>query len=115
MATQYHIPRHPRQQRAHKHAHFAQVLPFWRCVCKQSDEQTHGKADAAEQRCCRSAKHSIRFNDRQSGRVIALDDVDGTLAIPDVSGPFTLSARGLSGGQEVALDVLAAAVAGVLS
>ena len=48
---------------------------------------------------------SIRFNDRQSGRVIALDDVDGTLAIPDVSGPFTLSARGLSGGQEVALDL----------
>ncbi|CUN40806.1 Uncharacterised protein [Collinsella aerofaciens] len=25
------------------------------------------RADAVEQRCCRSAKHSIRFNDRNSG------------------------------------------------
>lgn len=48
---------------------------------------------------------SIRFTDRQSGRVIALDDVDGTLAIPDVSGPFTLSAQGLSGGQQMAVEL----------
>lgn len=48
---------------------------------------------------------SIRYTDRQSGRVIALDDVDATLAIPDFSGPFTLAASGLSGGQPVALDL----------
>jgi AsmA protein len=48
---------------------------------------------------------SLRFNDRQAGRVIALDDLDATLAIPDFSGPFTLSAKGLSGGQSVALDL----------
>ncbi|MBA3909737.1 MAG: AsmA family protein [Rhodobacter sp.] len=48
---------------------------------------------------------SIRFADRQSGRVFALDDVDGTLSIPDYSGPFTLSATGLSGGEPVTLDL----------
>ncbi|MDX5349577.1 MAG: AsmA family protein, partial [Paracoccaceae bacterium] len=50
---------------------------------------------------------SIRFNDRQAGRVIALDAVDGTLSIPDFSGPFTLTATGLSGGQNVAVDLSA--------
>ena len=48
---------------------------------------------------------SIRFNDRQAGRVIALDDVDATLSIPDFSGPFTLTATALSGGQSVGLDL----------
>ena len=48
---------------------------------------------------------SIRFNDRQSGRMIALDDVNATLAIPDFSGPFTLTATALSGGQKVVLDL----------
>jgi AsmA protein len=48
---------------------------------------------------------SLRFNDRQSGRVIALDDVDASLSIPDFSGPFTLSATGLSGGQPLVLDL----------
>ncbi|WP_374431863.1 AsmA family protein [Tabrizicola sp.] len=48
---------------------------------------------------------AIRFVDRQSGREIALDDVDATLSIPDFSGPFTLSASGLSGGQPVALEL----------
>jgi AsmA protein len=48
---------------------------------------------------------SIRFNDRQSGRVIALDDVDATLSIPDYSGPFTLTSTALSGGQPVALEL----------
>ena len=47
----------------------------------------------------------IRYVDRQSGREIALDGVDATLAIPDFSGPFTLAATGLSGGQAVALDL----------
>lgn len=48
---------------------------------------------------------SIRFNDRQTGRQIALDNVDATLSIPDFSGPFTLAATALSGGQSVALDL----------
>ncbi|MGL4238247.1 AsmA family protein [Tabrizicola sp.] len=48
---------------------------------------------------------SIRFSDRQSGRVIALDAVNATLSIPDFSGPFTLTATGLAGGQEVQLDL----------
>lgn len=48
---------------------------------------------------------TIRYVDRQSGREIALDGVDATLAIPDFSGPFTLTATGLSGGQAVALDL----------
>ncbi len=48
---------------------------------------------------------SIRFNDRQAGRVIALDDVDASLSIPDFSGPFTLTATALSGGQAVALNL----------
>ena len=47
----------------------------------------------------------VRFNDRQSGRVVALDDVDATLSIPDFSGPFTLAASALSGGQPVQLDL----------
>lgn len=48
---------------------------------------------------------SIRFLDQQSGRQIALDGVEATLQVPDYAGPFTLSASGLSGGQEVALDL----------
>lgn len=48
---------------------------------------------------------SIRFIDRQAGRVIALDGVDATLAIPDLSGPFTLALTGLAGGKPVALDL----------
>lgn len=48
---------------------------------------------------------SLRFNDRQAGRLIALDDLDATLQVPDFSGPFVLSAKGLSGGQPVALDL----------
>lgn len=48
---------------------------------------------------------AIRYVDRKSGREIALDDVDATLSIPDFSGPFTLAASGLSGGQPVALDL----------
>lgn len=50
---------------------------------------------------------SIRYTDRQSGRVIALDDVDATLAIPDFSGPFTVTATGLSGGQAVEMELSA--------
>lgn len=48
---------------------------------------------------------SVRFNDRQAGRTIALDDVDASLSIPDFTGPFTLSASALSGGQAVKLDL----------
>jgi AsmA protein len=48
---------------------------------------------------------SLRFNDRQSGRVIGLDDMDAKLSIPDFSGPFTLTGTGLSSGQTVALDL----------
>ncbi|MBL9051040.1 MAG: AsmA family protein [Tabrizicola sp.] len=48
---------------------------------------------------------SIRFNDRQAGRMIALDAVDATLSIPDFSGPFSLAATALSSGQPVALDL----------
>ncbi|MCX7286715.1 MAG: AsmA family protein [Rhodobacterales bacterium] len=48
---------------------------------------------------------SIRFNDGASGRLIALDDVDATLRVPDFSGPFTLTATGLTGGNGVALDL----------
>ncbi|MES2539461.1 MAG: AsmA family protein [Pseudomonadota bacterium] len=48
---------------------------------------------------------AIRYVDRQTGREIALDDVDATLSIPDFSGPFTVKASGLSGGQQVALDL----------
>lgn len=48
---------------------------------------------------------SLRLNDRQAGRVIALDDVDAVLQVPDFSGPFTLTATGLSGGKPVALDL----------
>lgn len=48
---------------------------------------------------------TLRFNDRQSGQMIALDDINATLAIPDFSGPFTLTATALSGGQRAALDL----------
>ena len=48
---------------------------------------------------------AVRYVDRQTGREIALDDVDATLSIPDFSGPFTVKASGLSGGQQVALDL----------
>ena len=47
----------------------------------------------------------LQYDDRQSGRSIALDEIDATLAIPDFSGPFTLTGTALSGGQEVALDL----------
>jgi AsmA protein len=52
---------------------------------------------------------TIRFNDRQAGRVIALDEVDATLSIPDFTGPFTLTAQALAGGQKAALDLSAEA------
>jgi AsmA protein len=48
---------------------------------------------------------SIWFHDRQTARTIALDDLDATLSIPDFSGPFTLSAAGLSSGQPIALEL----------
>jgi AsmA protein len=48
---------------------------------------------------------SIRLIDRQADRVIALDAVDATLAIPDLAGPFTLSLTGLATGKPVAMDV----------
>ena len=48
---------------------------------------------------------SIRFADGQSGRVIALDGVDATLSVPDFAGPFMLEATGLSGGQQVAINL----------
>jgi AsmA protein len=48
---------------------------------------------------------SIRFADRQTGREIALDSVDATLAVPDYTGAFTLTATGLSGGAPVTLDL----------
>lgn len=48
---------------------------------------------------------SIRFIDRQADRVIALDGVDATLAIPDLSGPFTLALTGFSGGNPVTADL----------
>jgi AsmA protein len=48
---------------------------------------------------------TIRMVDRQSGRVIALDDVDAVLEVPDFAGPFALALTGLSGGREVALDL----------
>ncbi|MFM7335355.1 MAG: AsmA family protein, partial [Tabrizicola sp.] len=47
----------------------------------------------------------IQFVDRQSGRTIALDEVNASLSIPDFSGPFTLTATALSGGQQVAVDL----------
>jgi AsmA protein len=47
----------------------------------------------------------LRFADRQSGRVIALDGVEATLSVPDYAGAFTLAASGLSSGQQVALDL----------
>lgn len=47
----------------------------------------------------------LLFNDLQSGRSIALDEVSATLSIPDFSGPFALTATALSGGQEVVLDL----------
>jgi AsmA protein len=47
----------------------------------------------------------LQFTDQQSGRTVALDEVNATLSIPDFSGPFTLTATALSGGQEVALDL----------
>jgi len=48
---------------------------------------------------------SLRFTDQATGRVIALDDLDAELAVPDVSGPFTLTATGLAGGHDLALDL----------
>lgn len=51
------------------------------------------------------AAGAVRYVDRQTGREIALDDVDATLSIPDFSGPFAVKASGLSGGQQVALDL----------
>jgi AsmA protein len=48
---------------------------------------------------------SIRFADGQSGRVIALDGVEATLSVPDFAGAFSIAAKGLAGGQPVALDL----------
>ncbi len=48
---------------------------------------------------------SIRFSDRQAGREIALDGVEAVLEVPEFSGPFALTATGVSGGQPVALDL----------
>jgi AsmA protein len=48
---------------------------------------------------------SFRLIDRQADRLIAIDDVDAVLEVPDFSGPFTLAVTGLSGGQEIALDL----------
>ncbi|WP_135449290.1 AsmA family protein [Tabrizicola caldifontis] len=48
---------------------------------------------------------SLRFADRQSGRLVALDDVDAVLNVPDYAGPFTLTLSALSGGQAVGLDL----------
>ncbi len=48
---------------------------------------------------------SIRFIDRQADRVIALDGVDATLAVPDLAGPFTLALTGLANGKPVAIDL----------
>jgi AsmA protein len=47
----------------------------------------------------------LQYDDLQSGRSIVLDEIDATLAIPDFSGPFTLTGTALSGRQEVALDL----------
>src|SRR5690606_41849385 len=54
---------------------------------------------------------TLRFIDHGTGQDIALDDVEARLAIPDFSGPFTLSAEALVQGQPVSL----AAEAGVCS
>ncbi|NGM45241.1 AsmA family protein [Rhodobacter sp. SGA-6-6] len=54
---------------------------------------------------------TLRFIDHGTGQDIALDDVGARLAIPDFSGPFTLSAEALVQGQPVSL----AAEAGVFS
>lgn len=48
---------------------------------------------------------SLRFTDHASGQAIALDDLDLDLAVPDVSGPFTLSLTGLAAGHDLALDL----------
>jgi AsmA protein len=50
---------------------------------------------------------SLRLRDRQGDRVIALDDLDAVLDIPDLSGPFSLSATGLSRGHPLQLDLTA--------
>lgn len=54
---------------------------------------------------------TLRFIDHGAGQDIALDDVEARLAIPDFSGPVTLSATALVQGQPVSLD----ATAGVFS
>lgn len=48
---------------------------------------------------------SIRFVDAVAGRRIALDGVEARLSVPDFSGPFQLTATGLSAGQPVTLDL----------
>lgn len=48
---------------------------------------------------------TLRFTDNATGRVIALDDLDADLVVPDVSGPFTLTATGLAGGHDIAFDL----------
>jgi AsmA protein len=48
---------------------------------------------------------SIRFTDQTSGRTLALDDVDATLSIPDLTGPFSLALTGLTQGSPLALDL----------
>lgn len=42
---------------------------------------------------------SLRFVDHGAGRDITVDDLDLVLKIPDFTGPFTLAASGISGGQ----------------
>ena len=54
---------------------------------------------------------TLRFIDHGTGQDIALDDLEARLAIPDFSGPFTLSAGALLQGQPVRLT----AEAGVFS
>lgn len=48
---------------------------------------------------------SIRYLDHVSGQDFRLDDLDLEIAIPDFTGPFSLHARGLSFGHEVALSL----------
>jgi len=68
-----------RQRKQTEPPHFARppALVFNELIritpCRPRQQHLHfiqkriRRADAVEQRCCRSAKHSIRFNDRNSG------------------------------------------------
>ncbi len=57
---------------------------------------------------------TLRYIDHGTGQDLALDDVDLTLAIPDHSGPFTLSGDGLLSGRRVNLGLEAGSFAGFL-